>query len=119
MQLSRYEDKKKGWDTLLKTSDVGSVSALLKKISARHGGGDKFEQKEFAFVDRATGIGASSQQNSVTYNISMTGTYQALQQSLLSLESRLPNLSLNSIDLKPQNGGQLLEAEISYSAWIN
>ena len=119
MQLSRYEQKKKSWDTLLKTSDVGSVTSLLKQISAKHGGGDKFRQKEFSYVDRATGIGAASQQNSITYNIAMTGTYQALQESLLTLESQLPNLSLNTIDLKPQKGGQLLEAEISYSAWIN
>ena len=119
MKLSRYEKKKKQWDTLLKTSDVGSVTGLLKKISSKYRGGEKFRQKEFAYVDRATGLGLASRQNSVTYNISMTGTYQALQDSLLSLESQLPNLSLNSINLKPQKSGQLLEAEISYSAWIN
>ena len=119
MKLSRYESKTKLWDTLLKTSDVGSVTGLLKQISAKQGGGDKFRQKEFAYVDRATGIGSASKQNSVTYNIAMTGTYRALQESLLSLESQLPNLSLNSISLQPQQDGPLLEAEISYSAWIN
>ncbi|MGJ8725558.1 MAG: hypothetical protein ACSHYB_13450 [Roseibacillus sp.] len=118
-QLQKYKVKKRDWDTLLKSSDVGSVTGLLKDISSKYKAGDKFKQKDFAFVDRATGIGAASKQNSVTYNISVTGTYQALQESLLSLESRLPNLSLNSIGIKPQDSGQLLEAEISYSAWIN
>ncbi|GHC40733.1 hypothetical protein [Roseibacillus persicicus] len=118
-QLSVYKEREGHWDSLLKNSDVGSVTGLLKEISSSYSAGEKFRQNDFKFVNRETGIGAASQQPSVTYNISLSGTYQALQESILSLESQMPNLSLNSLDLKPQKEGQLLEAELSYSAWIN
>lgn len=118
-QLATYKEKERHWDSLLKKSDVGSVTGLLKEISSAYSAGEKFRQNDFKFVNRETGIGAASKQPSVTYNISLSGTYQALQESILSLESQMPNLSLNSLDLKPQKEGQLLEAELSYSAWIN
>lgn len=118
-QLATYKDRKTQWNTLLKRSDVGSVTGLLKEISSGYRGGEKFRQNDFKFVNRETGIGAASKQPSVTYNISLSGTFQAIQESLLSLESKMPNLSLNSIELSPQPEGQLLQAELSYSAWIN
>jgi hypothetical protein len=118
-QLATYQKRKASWDNLLKRSDVGSVTGLLKEISTQYNGSDKFRQNAFKAFNRETGIGAASQQPSVTYNISLSGTYQALQESLFSLESQMPNLNLNSIELKPQQNGQLLEAEINYSAWIN
>lgn len=118
-QLEGYRAKEVHWSNLLKKSDVGSVTTLLKEISSEYKGGEKFRQKDFKFVNRETGIGASSAQPSITYNISLSGTFQALQESLLSLESQMPNLSLNSIKLQPQADRQLLEAELSYSAWIN
>lgn len=118
-QLDTYQKRKVHWDNLLKRSDVGSVTALLKEISAQYNGTEKFRQNDFKYVNREVGIGAASKQPSVTYNISLSGTYQALQESLLALESKMPNLSLNSIDIEPQKNGQLLEAELTYSAWIN
>ena len=118
-QLESYQERKSEWDTLLRKSDVGSVTGVLKDISRSYSAGEKFRQNDFNFVNRETGIGAASQQPSVTYNISMSGTYQALQESLLSFESQMPNLSLNSIALIPQADGQLLTAKLSYSAWIN
>ncbi len=118
-QLVEYEERQKHWDALLKQSDVGSVTGILKEISSEYAGTETFKQNDFKFVNRETGIGAVSQQPSVSFNVSLSGTFQALQQSLLSLESQLPNLSLNAIKLEPRKGGQLLEAELTYSAWIN
>lgn len=118
-QLVTYQKRQTQWDNLLRRSDAGSVTGLLKEISSKYSSGEKFRQNDFKFVNSETGIGAASGQPSVTYNISLSGTFQALQESLLALESKMPNLSLNKIDIVPQKNGQLLQAEISYSAWIN
>ena len=107
VQLKAYEEKEKHWTRLLKNSDVGSVTSLLKEISTMHSSGEKFRQNDFNFVNRETGIGAASRQPSVTYNISLSGTFEALQDSLLQLESQMPNLNLNSLEMKPQSSGTL------------
>ena len=118
-QLALYDARKSSWDNLLKSSDVGAVTSLLKSITTEYSVGDRFKQDAFNSTDREIGIGAVSAQPSVTYNIALSGTYKTLQESMLTLESTMPNLSLNSMDLVPQKEGQLLEAKLSYSAWIN
>ena len=117
VKLSRYDDRKKSWDVLLRNSDIGTVTGLLKEISAEYSGTETFKRNDFNFVNKENGIGAASQQPSVSFTVSLSGTYKAIQQSLLSLESRMPNLSLNSMKIAPEPGSSLLEAELSYSAW--
>lgn len=117
VKLSSYDDRKQSWEVLLKNSDIGTVTGLLKEISAEYAGKETFKRNDFNFVNKETGIGAASQQPSVSFTVSLSGTYQTIQQSLLSLESKMPNLSLNSMTLIPEPGSALLEAELSYSAW--
>lgn len=118
-RLSRYDERKGDWDVLLKNSDIGAVTSLLKEISEEYRGTNTFHQGSFNFVNKETGIGAVSQQPSVSFNVSLSGTYLAIQQSLLSLESKMPNLSLNSMTLTSEanSPGSPLRAELSYSVW--
>ena len=115
--VSQYDDRKGSWEVLLENSDIGSVTGLLKKISSEYKGSETFKQDGFNYVNQKNGIGTLSLQPSVSFNVSMSGTFQAIQQSLLSLESEMPNLSLNKMKLSPSSSSSLLEAELSYSAW--
>jgi hypothetical protein len=116
-QLKTYRDREEQWDVLLANSDVGKVTAILGEIQTGFAGTNSFKQDNFAFVGNKTGPAASSAQPSISFDLALSGTFQSLQESLLSLESRLPNLTLNSMALSPQQNGNLLEAKLSYSAW--
>ena len=117
VRLSRFDDRKDEWDVLLNNSDIGTVTGLLKEISTEYSGTETFKSNEFNFVNKKTGIGAASEQPSVIFTVSLSGTFTSIQQGLLSLESRMPNLNLNSMKISPDPGSSLLLAELSYSAW--
>jgi len=117
VRLKQFDDRKGSWEELLQDSDIGKVTQELNDISSKFRGSGTFKQNGFDFVNQETGIGAASLQPSVSFRVSLSGTYQAIQQSLLILESRMPNLSLNSMTLTPRNNSPLLQAELSYSAW--
>lgn len=114
IKLSRFDGRKENWEVLLRSTDIGTVSDLLNSETRRIQG---MNQNNFSFVKQPVGIGALSQQNSVTFNVSLSGTFSSIQQCLLSLESKMPNLNLNSMMLTPEKDSQLLQAELSYSAW--
>lgn len=118
-QIKTYEARMENWEQILEESDVGTVTGILKEISNQHGSGEKFRQNDFKFVNQKTGVGSVSGRPNVTYNLSLDGTYQTLQKSILILESKLPNLHLNTLKLTPQKDGPLLNAELSYTAWTN
>lgn len=117
VRLSRFDEYKGSWEVVLQNSDIGKVTSLLKEISQEYRGTQTFKQNNFNFVNKETGIGAMSSQPSVSFTVSLSGTFQSIQQCLLSLESRMPNLSLNSMKLEPDQNSSLLTAELSYSAW--
>lgn len=117
VKLSQFDGRKEEWDVLLKNSDIGTVTGLLKEVSAEYSGTETFKKDEFTFVNKETGIGAASEQPSVSFTVTLSGTFTAIQQGLLSLESTMPNLSLNSMKISPDPGSSLLLAELSYSAW--
>lgn len=116
-QLKSYEAKSGQWDVLLEESSLGTVTGILKEVSQAFEGSNSFKQDNFSFVNKETGIGAVSEQPSLSFTLAFSGTFSALQESLLTLESKMPNLSLNSLELSPQTNGPLLEAKLSYSAW--
>lgn len=116
-QLKSYQERSNQWDKLLDDSNVGTVTGILKEVSDTFAGSKTFKQDNFAFVNQKTGIGAASQQPSLSFTLAFSGTFSALQESLLNLETRMPNLNLNSLELAPQTNGSLLEAKLSYSAW--
>lgn len=116
-QLQSYQKRDRQWDQVLEDSNVGTVTGILKEVSDNFAGSKTFKQDNFAFVNKETGIGAASKQPSLSFTLAFSGTFSALQESLLTLESRMPNLSLNSLELSPQSNGPLLEAKLSYSAW--
>ncbi|MEM9079757.1 MAG: hypothetical protein AAGC74_03590 [Verrucomicrobiota bacterium] len=117
-QIAAYSERKNGWKALLGTSDVGSVTGLLREI-AEGRSSQEFRQTDFNFVNRQTGIGAASDHRSMSFNLSIDGTYRVLQESLLTLESRMPHLNLNNMKLSPRNDGSSLQLELSYSIWAN
>lgn len=52
-----------------------------------------------------------------SYDISLTGTYSEVQEALLKLERKLPNLFLNKMTVRPQAAGKFIEVNLTYTIW--
>lgn len=118
-RVETFRDRKSYWESLLKKrSDVSSVTTLLREIGQEHDSRE-FRQTDFKFVNRETGIGSAGKQSSVSFELALDGTYRALQESLLTLESTMPHLSLNRMTISPRSERNALQIELSYSAWTN
>lgn len=116
-KLHQYDGKSDQWKSLVAKSDVSALNETLKKISGSFTDTRTFNRTEFKFDNNDSGIGAASEQPSFSFDLTVNGTYRSIQTGLLALESEMPNLSLNSMKLTPRPNDQLLEAQLSYSAW--
>jgi len=93
------------------------LNKALKEISNSFADRRTFNQTNFQFDNNDQGIGAASSQPSFSFSMSLNGTYSSIQGGLLALESRMPHLSLNTMNLSKQDDSQLLNAKLTYSAW--
>jgi len=116
-QLAAYDGKDERWRQLVSDSDVSSLNKALKEISNSFADRRTFNQTNFQFDNNDQGIGAASSQPSFSFSMSLNGTYSSIQGGLLALESRMPHLSLNTMNLSKQDDSQLLNAKLTYSAW--
>lgn len=116
-KLHHYDGKSEQWRNLVAKSDVTALNETLKKVSSSFADPRTFNKTEFKFDNNDRGIGAASEQPSFSFDLTLNGTYRSIQTGLLALESEMPNLSLNSLKLAPRENDQLLEAQLSYSAW--
>jgi hypothetical protein len=79
--------------------------------------GKEFQLTSFRRATASGGIGAASAQNSVQLELSFRGTYSALQNTFLELETKMPQLQLDRLSLIPQSNAPVLQAKMTYTAW--
>lgn len=117
-KIENLSSKGEDWEKLLASSDVGAVTSLIQGISEGRAL-EEFKRSDFNFVGRATGVGAVSEQPSVSFDLGLSGNYANLQEGLLAMEARMPNLVMNSMKLSPDRKGETLNLKLAYSAWSN
>ena len=104
------------WDKVIQ-SDIRPVfQTTLKEIL------DKYSSKQVSqtayYKPKATGrIALGGAQDSATLNLEFRGSYLPMQMALLELESRLPQLQLNSLSIGRERGNSELEFDLNYTAW--
>ena len=82
----------------------------------------EFDSTQFqctAFHPKTTpgAIGGVSDQASAQLHFSFRGTFRALQTAVLELETRMPQLQLDSIKLSSGDNRNVLNATVVYTAW--
>jgi len=76
-----------------------------------------FQQTAFRPTSTAGGIGGASKQPSSQLHFSFRGTFRALQTAFLELETRMPQLQLDSIKLSRASNQNVLNANVVYTTW--
>lgn len=103
------------WNKLMSEPSSTTVNDLIGQAQK------KFEGKKFVLTSfrrsPSGGIGAVNSQASVKLVLAFRGSFTALQTTFLELETKMPQLQLDSMSLKPSKAGNVLDAYLSYTAW--
>ena len=105
------------WQELLSKETASALTSNLRSIEA------KLPSKEFQLTEQQTppnsrgGFGAASAQTSSHVKLGFRATYRSMQRALLELETRMPQLQLQSLNMRPSAGSNNMNFEIHYTAW--
>lgn len=115
-ELALSEDAAKRDEELLKSVDRRSFTKKWKDV------GGSFKSNEFGFslpVWKPGGVGLGSGQGSSASLVTMTfsGTYRAMQEALVEVESDLPQMQMNSMVIVPDANAEKLNFKTSFTLW--
>lgn len=116
-QISRKRPHIDRWNDQLARETANTVSSHIRDITKILPG------KEFQLTgnDRpggSGGIGGISAQTSTQTKLSFRGTFRSMQQALLELETRMPQLQLQDFQIDPSsNSDSNLNFQVTYTAW--
>ncbi len=137
VRKSQYEDFKRGtaqreglerkiqeqephlnrWMALFEKATASSVNGFLSEFQKQYNG-QEFQQIAFRRTASSGGIGGASAQPSIQIQLGFRGTYRALQNAFLEMETRMPHLQLDSIKLNVSTPNRkVLNADLIYTAW--
>lgn len=107
----------KSWQDLLGSESRRSFLKHWKTTEKQ------FKAKEFirelpTWQNTSTGIGAGIKNQSAS-QVTMTfdSTYRAMQIAVMEVETRLPQLQLDSLDINPSKDGGTLNFKTTYTVW--
>ena len=104
------------WMALMQEPSSSQVNVFVSETQKRYKG-KEFQLTSFRRAKNSGGYGAASAQSSVQLELAFRGTFSALQHTFLELETKMPQLQLNSLSLLPQGNSPVLQAKINYTAW--
>ena len=108
------------WNEQLALETASAVATNLRKIY-EHFPSKEIQQTAFERPPSAAGgFGAVAAQKSSQLRIAFRGTYRTVQRVFLELETRMPRLQLQELQISPNtNQSTLLNFQVTYTAWEN
>lgn len=105
------------WMGLFEKATASSVNGFFGEFQKRYNS-QEFQQIAFRRTSAKGGLGGASAQPSIQIQLGFRGTFRALQNAFLELETRMPHLQLDSLKLKVSNPNRtVLDANLIYTAW--
>lgn len=105
------------WMALFEKATGSNVKSFFSDYQKQFRG-KEFVQTVFRQTNASGGIASASAQPSIQLQLAFRGTYRALQNAFLELETRMPHLQLDSIKLSVSNQDpSVLSADLIYTAW--
>ena len=109
------------WGKLLSGETSSVVTGNLREIT-EHLPPKEIQMTAFERPSGNGGFGTASAQRSAQIRIAFRGTYRTLQRNFLELETRMPQLVLQELQISRGTTGTvspLLNVQVSYTAWEN
>lgn len=109
-------DYVKEWDNLLATETRGTFLEHWKRAE------EKFSGKELTktshnWTNYSGGLGKGVGQPASQVNMSFSATYRAMQMAMLEMETKLPQMQLDSLTIKPDRNGETVNFNTTFTVW--
>ena len=117
-KIARQRPHLARWKSELGAETTSAVRTHLKAIS-EHLPSKEFQETAFDPLSGNSGFGSASAQKSSQLRLGFRGTFRTVQQALLELETRMPQLLLQEIKIDPSSQSNLLNFQVTYTAWEN
>lgn len=118
-QVARQRRHLDRWSEQLSQETASAVATNLRKISERLPS-KEIQQTAFERPGATGGFGSATAQKSSQLRIAFRGTYRTLQRAFLELESGMPQLQLQELQITTStNQSSLLNFQVTYTAWEN
>lgn len=117
-KIGRQEPYLKRWMSLFDKAADSAITSLLNEVQTQYTGSE-LDLKSFNRSSAPGGIGSASKQSAVQLKLAFRGTYRGIQNAFLEVETRMPHLQLDSLKLETATGQNVLNANLTYTAWQN
>jgi len=117
-KIARQRPHLARWKEELSAETTSAVRTQLKAISEKLPS-KEFQETAFDPLSGNSGLGSATTQKSSQLRLGFRGTYRTVQQALMELETRMPQLQLQEIKIDPSPQSSLLNFQVTYTAWEN
>ncbi len=93
-------------------SDMAIPTSVLTKFS-----GKELTKTSHNWINYSDGIGKGIDQPASQVNMSFSATYRAMQLALLEMETKLPNMQLDSLTITPDTNSDSINFETTFTVW--
>lgn len=104
------------WDGLLQTETRGTFLERWKN-AAKGFSGKELTKSSRSWINYSEGLGKGVAQPSSQVSMSFVGTYRAMQTALMKLETDLPTMQLDSMDIKLDDNGKGVHFSTTHTVW--
>ena len=118
-QVISQREHMERWNRQMSEETASMVTTNLREISEQLPS-KEIQQTSFERPTGKGGFGSVTAQKSSQIRIAFRGTFRTMQRAFLELETRMPQLQLQSLKIDPNPGvSALLKFEVGYTAWEN
>ena len=115
-EIGIHKPKMTAWDEMLRTETRGSFLKHWK--DATYGfTGKELTKSSRSWINYSEGLGKGVDQPSSQVVMSFVGTYRAMQTALMKLETALPTMQLDSLDMTENGNGRSVKFTTKYTVW--
>jgi len=84
--------------------------------------GKFYKPKEFqmdlpSWSNESSGLGKGGSQSAVQVTMNFDGSYRAMQTALMKVETRLPQMQLDEMEMRPNKDGRTMNFKTTHTIW--
>ena len=106
----------KKWEEMMDRETRGSFAAHWEEAGKKFTSRD-FQKAPHHWINQSEGLGQNIKQPTSQVEMKFTGTYRAMQLTLMEVESKLPQLQLDRLTVVPDNSSTKLNFTATFTVW--
>ena len=104
------------WDKMMRTETRGTFLEHLKKAERKFAGSE-ITKTSHNWLNYSEGIGKGISQPASQVTMTFLASYRAMQTAFMEMETMLPQMQLDSLEMSPDDGGKGINFKTTFTVW--